>query len=128
MVGRTPYLSLSSAGLPPVNLEDVSCPEASPEGTSGGFQWSPLRNPDSQHYTIKHDCREGVFTEKWEVTRVDGILRSRITIARGARWIEKNPNQDPIVFKLEDPEFLSAPLATEVPKAAREGCSPWLEA
>jgi hypothetical protein len=89
--------------------------EASPEGSAGGFQWNPL-NPDSQHYTIGIDCRNGVFTEKWEVVRVDGILRSKVIIERGASWIAKNPNRDPIVFKLEDPEFVSAPLATDVPK------------
>ncbi|MGA3069858.1 MAG: hypothetical protein ABSD43_06530 [Terracidiphilus sp.] len=96
--------------------KQVYVAEASPEGSSGGFQWNPL-NPDSQHYTINIDCRDGVFTEKWEIVRVGGVLRSRVTIERGANWITKNPNQDPIVFKLEDPEFVSTPLATEVPKA-----------
>jgi hypothetical protein len=89
--------------------------ETGPEGSSGSFQWSPLY-PDCQHYTVNIDCRDGVFTEKWEVTRVDGILRSRITIEHGVQWIAKNPNQDPVVFKLEDPEFVSTPFATEVPK------------
>jgi hypothetical protein len=92
--------------------------EASPEGSSGGFQWSPLY-PDSQHYAVNIDCRDGVFTEKWEVTRVDGILRSRITIERGVQWKAKNPNRDPIVFRIEDPEFVSTPLAIEVPKTSQ---------
>jgi len=33
------------------------------------------------------------------VTRVDGILRSAITIERGPQWVEKNPNLDRVVFK-----------------------------
>jgi hypothetical protein len=103
-------------GLTGESRKQINVAEASPEGSSGGFPWSPL-NPDSQHYTINIDCRDGVFTEKWEVVRVDGILRSRITIERGANWIAKNPNQDPIIFKLEDTEFVSTPLAIEVPKA-----------
>lgn len=53
-----------------------------------------------------------------EVTRVNGILRSRITIERGPQWIKKNPGRDPVVFKLEDPEFISTPLATELPKSS----------
>lgn len=102
-------------GLTGESRKHVHITEASPEGSSGGFSWSPLY-PDRQHYTVNIDCREGVFTEKWEVTRVDGILRSRITIMRGAQWIAKNPDKDPVVFKLEDPEFVASPLATEVPK------------
>jgi hypothetical protein len=103
-------------GLTGESRKDVYVSEANPEGSSGGFQWNPL-NPDSQHYTINIDCRDGVFTEKWEVTRVDGILRSRVTIERGAHWIAKHPGEDSVVFKLEDPEFVRTPLATEEPKA-----------
>jgi hypothetical protein len=96
--------------------KQVYVAEANPEGSSGGFQWNPL-DPDRQHYTINIDCRDGVFTERWEVTRVDGILRSKVRIEHGASWVTKNPNQDPVVFRLEDPEFVSTPLATEMPKA-----------
>jgi hypothetical protein len=59
-----------------------------------------------------------VFVEKWEVTRVYGVLRSKITIEHGPQWVEKNPIWDPIVFRLEDPEFISTPLATELPKSS----------
>jgi len=90
--------------------------EAGPEGSAGSFMWNPL-NPNSQHYTVSISCREGVFVEKWEVTRVNGILRSTITIEHGPQWIEKNPNLERVVFRFEDPEFIKTPLATELPKA-----------
>lgn len=106
------------AGLTGESRKQVFILEASPEGSSGGFQWNPLY-PDRQHYTINIDCRDGVFTEKWEITRVDGILRSRITIERGVQWIAKNPKRNPVVFRIEDPEFISVPFATEVPKASQ---------
>ncbi len=37
----------------------------------------------------------GVFEEKWEVTRVNGILRSSITVERGQQWIQKNAAPKP---------------------------------
>ncbi len=89
--------------------------EASPEGTVGSFVWSPL-NPNSQHYTVSISCRDGVFTEKWEVTRVNGILRSAITIEHGPQWIERNPGKISVVFRYQDPEFFPTALATEMPK------------
>ncbi len=91
--------------------------EVGPEGSAGSFSWKPL-DPDRQHYTVSISCRDGVFVEKWEVTRVNGILRSRITIERGPQWIKKNPGRDPVVFRLEDPEFMSTPLATAIPKSS----------
>lgn len=93
--------------------------ETNPEGSAGGFEWSPL-NPDRQHYTVSISCRDGVFTEKWEVTRIDGILRSKITIEHGVQSIEKNPSRDPIVFECSDPEFIGAPLAVEVPNLPKK--------
>lgn len=104
-------------GLTGDSRDLIYIPEAGPERSAGSFPWNPLY-PDRQHYTVNIECRDGVFTETWEVTRVDGILRSRITIERGAQWIAKNPNQDPVVFKLDDPEFVSTQLATEVPKSS----------
>ena len=76
--------------------------------------WTPL-DPNRQHYTVSISCRDGVFVEKWEVARVNGILRSRITIERGPQWIERNPGMDPLVFKLQDPEFVAMPLAEKIP-------------
>lgn len=89
--------------------------EAGSEGSIGSFNWRPL-DPDRQHYTVSINCRDGVFVEKWEVTRVEGMLRAKITIERGPRWVEKNPTLETIVFKCEDPEFISTPLAIEIPK------------
>jgi hypothetical protein len=92
--------------------------EASPEGLAGNFTWNPL-DPNSQHYTVSISCRDGVFVEKWEVTRVNDILRSRITIEHGPQWIKNNPHLDPVVFRYEDPEFVRTALATEMPKASK---------
>jgi hypothetical protein len=108
--------------FPPPDLvgefrQQIRISEAGPEGPLPMFNWTPL-NPDLQHYSASISSRDGVFVENWEVTRVNGCLRSKITIERGPQWIEKNPNSDPVIFKLEDPEFVSAPLATEVPKAS----------
>ncbi len=89
--------------------------EAGPEGALPTFQWTPL-DPDRQHYTVSISSRDGSFAEDWEITRVDGHLRAKITIERGPQWIEKNPSSNPPVFKLEDPEFTSVPLLVEVPQ------------
>jgi hypothetical protein len=56
-----------------------------------------------------------VFVEKWEVTRVNGVLRAKIVIEHGPQWIEKHPNLEHVVFKCEDPEFTSTPLLTAAP-------------
>jgi hypothetical protein len=91
--------------------------EANPQGVvPGNFQWSPL-DPDRQHYEVTISCRDGYFIEHWEVTRVDGILRSAITIERGPQWVQKNPNLNPVVFSCKDPEFISSSLATEILKS-----------
>lgn len=51
------------------------------------------------------------------MTRVDGVLRSRIRIEHGHDWVEKHPKANPIVFECTDPEFLEAPLATAIAPA-----------
>lgn len=93
----------------------IFVPEAGPEGAFGSFEWNPV-NPNSQHYTISIDCRDGYFIEKWQIARVNGILRSSITIEHGSQWVAKNPRLDPVVFRYEDPEFIQTALATEMPK------------
>lgn len=105
--------------LPPGQFDEsqkrLYVAEAGPEGGArSNFTWTPL-NPNSQHYTVSITCRDGVFTEKWEVTRVDGILRARIVIERGPKWARENPQESPIVFRCEDPEFVSAAPAKVVP-------------
>jgi hypothetical protein len=104
-------------GLAGESQKRISVAEAGPEGSSGSFTWNPL-NPNSQHYTVSISCRDGVFAEKWEVTRVDGILRSMIAIEHGPQWIKNNPNLSPVVFRCVDPEFVTASLATELPKSS----------
>jgi hypothetical protein len=90
-------------------------PEAGPEGSYGSFRWSPI-NPNSQHYGVSINCRDGYFSEKWEVARINGILRSSITIEHGPQWVEKNPGIESVVFRYQDPEFVPTSLATEMPK------------
>lgn len=114
--GSPPFLP---AGLFDSSQHMISVLEANPEGSiPGAFKWSPL-DPDRQHYEVSISCRDGVFVERWEVTRVDGVLRSRIVIEHGAEWISKNPGFDPVVFKCEDPEFRGTPLLTEVPNITK---------
>jgi hypothetical protein len=105
--------------LPPGQFDDsqkrLFVAEAGPEGRTGNdFTWTPL-DPNSQHYTVSISSRDGVFAEKWEVTRVDGILRAKIVIEHGPGWARGNPEESPLVFKCEDPEFVSTALATAVP-------------
>lgn len=105
---------------PPPNLAGESqrsfhIAEASREGSAGHFLWNPL-NPNAQHYSVSISCRDGVFEENWEITRVNGVLRSRITIKHGPQWIKKNPDLDPVVFRYEDPEFVETALAVGVPQ------------
>lgn len=92
----------------------VHIPEADPPGPATNFRWTPL-DPDRQHYSVSISCRDGTFEENWEITRVDGILRTKISIEHGAHWKEKNPNSDPLVFECTDPEFVPTPLASEAP-------------
>ncbi|MGA2992701.1 MAG: hypothetical protein ABSD88_19705 [Candidatus Korobacteraceae bacterium] len=105
--------------LPPARFDEsqkrLYVAEAGPEGgTRNNFTWTPI-NPNSQHYTVSISCRDGVFTEKWEAARVDGVLRAKIVIERGPEWVRKNPQESPLVFKCEDPEFVSTALATAFP-------------
>jgi hypothetical protein len=113
---RHPDSPYPPPGLAGESQRHLYVAEASPEGAVGTFKWNPL-NPNSQHYTVIIDCRDGVFEEKWEIARVDGILRSRITIAHGPQWAKNNPDLEPIVFRYEDPEFVKTALATELPKS-----------
>jgi hypothetical protein len=109
------YPSPSVAGE---SQRHIQVQEAGPEGSIGSFVWNPL-DPNSQHYTVSIDCRDGYFVEKWEVARVNGILRSAITIEHGARWVKKNPGKESVVFRYRDLEFVPTALATEMPKAQK---------
>jgi hypothetical protein len=106
-------------GLAGESLKRIHVAEAGPEGPAGSFKWNPL-DPNRQHYTVSISCRDGVFEEKWEMTRVDGFLRSSITVERGQQWNRKNAHLSPLVFRYEDPEFVRTPLATEMPRRGKE--------
>jgi hypothetical protein len=98
-------------------------PEADPPGPATNFRWTPL-DPDRQHYSVSISCRDGIFEENWEVTRVNGILRTRISIEHGPHWKQENPNSDPVVFACSDPEFVPTPLASEIPEAKPKAVDP----
>jgi hypothetical protein len=89
-------------------------PEVGPEGPSLKFKWNPI-DPNNQHYTVSISCRDGYFVEHWEVTRVNGVLRTKITIEHGPQWVEKNPTRSPIVFTCTEPGFSNTSLASSLP-------------
>jgi|HubBroStandDraft_2_1064218.scaffolds.fasta_scaffold17396_3 hypothetical protein len=122
---HSPYPPPGLAGGP---QKRIHVAEANPEGSAGTFIWNPL-DPNRQHYTVSISCRDGVFEEKWEVTRVNGILRSSITVERGRQWIQKNAHLSPLIFRYEDPAFVRTALATEMPsestgKVVHQGWKP----
>jgi hypothetical protein len=118
--------------LPPggvVGQSQVSLhvPEIGSEATSQMFEWNPV-DPNSQHYTVSISCRDGVFVEHWEITRVNGVLRTKITIEHGPEWVRKNPTLNPIVLTCTDQDFISTELASVIPvtppKAVNRGWQP----
>lgn len=117
-----------SAFLPPEGVAGKSqarfrIPEGGPEGSIDSFQWTPI-DPNNQHYTVSITCREGVFIEKWEVTRVDGVLRTKVTIEHGPQWVEQNPTLSPVVFACTEPGFVSSPLASVLPREKAQPVNP----
>ena len=114
---------LPSGGVVGQSQIRFQIPEAGPEGAPEKFKWTPI-DPNNQHYTVSISCRDGVFVEKWEITRVDGILRTKITIEHGPQWVEKNPMQSPVVFTCTEPGFISTPLAAVVPAKRPQPVNP----
>jgi hypothetical protein len=117
---QTPFPPPGLAGQSQLHLH---IPEADPPGLATSFRWTPL-DPDRQHYSVSINCRDGIFEENWEVTRVNGILRTRISVEHGPHWKEKNPNSDPVVFACSDPEFVPTPLALEIPTQKLQAIHP----
>lgn len=120
---RHPNSPFPPPGLVGKSQERVRVAEAGPQGSIGGFQWSPL-DPDRQHYEVVINCRGGVFVEQWDVTRVCGLLKAKIVIRHGPQWIAKNPRLDPVVFACADPEFIDTPLASVPPAITRNAVHP----
>jgi hypothetical protein len=86
--------------------------EVEPAPTLGifGFKWVPI-NPDQQHYQLEIICRDGEFAEAWEVTRVNGVLRTHIDIERSSAWVDRHPEFERLVFICTDPDFVMSPQA-----------------
>ena len=118
-----PGSSFPPPGLAGESQERLRVSEAGPLGSIGSFQWTPV-DPDRQHYTALISCRDGVFVENWEVTRVNGVLRTKIKIEHGPQWIEKNPKLDPVVFAFADPECSATPLTSTLPVVQRQPINP----
>lgn len=112
---KHPDVPYPPPGLVGESQKRIHVIETSPEGRAGNFVWHPL-DPNRQHYSVSITCRDGDFEETWEVTRVNGVLRSSIAVERGQQWIRKNPHISPLMFRYEDPEFVRTALATEMPK------------
>jgi hypothetical protein len=120
---RHPSIPFPPPGLAGQSQLHMHIPEADPPGPATSFRWTPL-DPDRQHYSVSISCRDGIFEEDWEVTRVNGILRTRISIQHGNHWKEKNPNSDPVVFACSDPEFVPTPLVSAIPGAKLQTVHP----
>jgi len=91
--------------------------ELDPTRASFKFQWNAL-DPNHQHYTIAMNCRDGVFSEKWDIVRVKGILRTAIKVERlfpSGVGPEKKPE---LIYSCTDPEFIDEP-ATPIIKRKR---------
>lgn len=87
--------------------------EIDPMGSPNNFRWAPL-DINQQHYGASITTRSGDFSEKWDVTRVNGILRTRITVDQ----MVPKPGQSAgyvRVFGCSDPAFVAAPLASKLP-------------
>jgi len=113
---------LPPGGVAGESQKRIHVAEAGPSG-AGDFRWEPL-DPNTQHYSVNIICRDGMFVEKWEVTRVDGALRSKLVIERGPEWIKRHPTSEPGVFRYVDPEFVSTALAVKTPAKKRKPVNP----
>ena len=111
---KHPHQPYPPPGLAGQSQIDLQIPEADPPGLAGSFEWTPL-DPDRQHYSVSITCRSGVFDEEWEVTRVDGVLRTRFSIEHGISWKQKNRDLDPMLLSCSDPEFVPMPLLVDIP-------------
>jgi hypothetical protein len=120
---KHPHIPFPPPGIAGQSHLHLDVQEVDPHGSATHFRWTPL-NPDRQHYDVSISCRDGVFVEKWEVTRVDGVLRTRMSIEHGPSWKERNPTLDPVIFHCADPEFVETPLASEAPSTKREPVHP----
>lgn len=120
---KHPHNPFPTPGLAGQSQQHLSIPEADPPGPAANFRWASL-DPDRQLYDVSITCRDGIFHENWEVTRVNGILRTRISVERGPHWREKNLSSDPVVFACGDPEFVTTPLASEIPATKPQAVHP----
>ena len=110
---NTPFLP---AGMFDASQLSMSIAEGGPEPSNvASFPWTPL-DPNRQHYSVTISCRDGYFVENWEVTRIDDVLRAKVTIEHGPQWIQNHPNLSPVILHCQDQEFIPQPLLSEIPK------------
>jgi hypothetical protein len=121
---KHPHSPYPPPGLAGQSQTHLHVDEAGPVGSIGNFQWRPV-DPNRQHYSVSISCRDGVFVETWQVTRVNGVLRSKITIEHGAEWVRKHPKSSRVIFECTDSEFSDAPLATALDSANRAPHPGW---
>jgi hypothetical protein len=96
-----------NSSFPPHNLAGESqksfhIAESDPLGIPAKFEWSPL-DPNHQHYDVEIVCRNGQFSEDWEVVRVRGFLRTKIKIER---FFQSEQRSEP-VYSCADPSLES---------------------
>jgi hypothetical protein len=59
-------------------------------GPNLGFAWKPV-DLNQQHYVVEISCPDIAYKEDWEVGRVQGLLRTRITLTKVFLWDAPEP-------------------------------------
>lgn len=90
--------------------------ELDPVDNPDRFEWRPL-DPNNQHYGVEIICRgsDGQFHEDWEVSRIDGSLRTSIKLGRPSPALKRNPDLPAVIFECTDTGFTNFPLLSTMP-------------
>lgn len=110
----------SKSSFPPSNLTGGPSQirhliaESDPMGEPYNFRWMPL-DANRQHYSASITTRSGDFSEDWEVTRVEGILRTKLIVNQLVQKQGQSPKYEQ-VFECSDQGFVAAPLVSKMPK------------
>jgi hypothetical protein len=79
--------------------------------TPENFKWSSI-DPNKQHYHVEITCPNGAYDEDWEIKRIQGQLRTKITIDKVSPWEGQKPESiysciDPVSARPGEPiEFV----------------------